>query len=280
MFTLVAHRPIFVKRFYSKMKKIQATLFLLAAIAANAVAGVIIIEGKYQSNNLFVQNGLAESGVGYCTYEVRINGQVSTDEINSSAFEIDFSQFELKPGTEVTVEIKHKDGCRPKVLNPEALKSKATFNVLDINISKTGLLTWSTDGESGPLPYVVEQFKWNKWVTIGEVQGKGSPDEHKYKYQITAHSGENKFRVKQVGFGGQTKYSQPVAYSSTTPKVTFTSSEDSDKILFSSESMYEVYDDYGNILKKGYAKQVDVGNLYRGRYFLCFDNTVTEFKKK
>jgi hypothetical protein len=262
------------------MKKIifLSLIFLSAALASKA--GVIIIEGKYQNNNLFVQNGLSESGIGYCTYEVRINGRVCTDEINSSAFEIDFKQFELKPGSEVTVEIKHKDGCRPKILNPEALRAKATFDVMAISISKGGLLEWTSKNESGPLPYIIEQFKWNKWVPVGEVTGKGSAEEHKYSYQITAHSGENKFRVKQIGFGSQAKYSQPVMYLSTLPKVTFTSSEDSDKILFSGESMYEVYDDYGNILKKGYAKQVDVSNLYRGTYFLCFDNNVKEFQKK
>lgn len=262
------------------MKKSLFFLLVFTTLAINANAGVIIIEGKYQSNNLFVQNGLSESGVGYCTYEVRINGKVCTDEINSSAFEIDFSQFELKPGTEVTVEIKHKDGCKPKILNPEALRSKATFEVISLNISKTGLMEWTTKNESGPLPYIIEQFKWNKWVPVGEVAGKGSAEEHKYSFQTTAHSGENKFRIKQVGFGSQVKYSQPVTFMSTQSKVTFTASEESDKIFFSSESMYEVYDDYGNILKKGYAKQIDVGNLYKGTYFLCFDNKVTEFVKK
>lgn len=262
------------------MKKLVSLSLFFLICAFGVSAGVIIIEGKYQNNNLFVENGLSESGVGYCTYEVRINGQVCTDEINSSAFEIDFSQFELKPGTEVTVEIKHKDGCRPKILNPEALRSKATFDIVTINISKTGLLEWTSKNESGPLPYVVEQFKWNKWVPVGEVAGKGNPEEHKYSYQTTAHSGENKFRVKQVGFGSQVKYSQPVVLLSTLPKVTFTSSENSDKIFFSNESMYEVYDDYGNILKKGYAKQIDVGNLYKGNYFLCYDNNVAEFRKK
>ncbi len=261
------------------MKKILF-LSLIIVSAFTAKAGVIIIEGKYQNNNLFVQNGLSESGIGYCTYEVRINGQVCTDEINSSAFEIDFSQFELKPGCEVTVEIKHKDGCRPKILNPEALRSKATFEIVSLNISKTGLIEWTAKNESGPLPYIIEQYKWNKWVPVGEVEGKGNSEEHKYSYQTTAHSGENKFRVKQIGFGSQVKCSAPVTFLSTLPKVTFTASEDADKLFFSSESLYEVYDDYGNILKKGYAKQVDVSNLFGGKYFLCYDNSFADFQKK
>src|SRR3954463_10672988 len=113
-------------------------IFVLAA--TNSTAGVLILEGKYQDKNLYVQNGYAGNGVGFCTYEVTINGKTSTDEVNSSAFEIDFAAFQIKPGTPVIVEIKHKDDCSPKVLNPEALKPRATFEVVNINIDKNGLL--------------------------------------------------------------------------------------------------------------------------------------------
>ena len=96
----------------------------------NLVAGTIILEGKYQSKNLYVQNGFAGSGVGFCTYEVKINGQVTTDEINSSAFEIDFSQFQIKPGTEVKVEIKHKTIALLKFLITKLSNLKLPSNLL------------------------------------------------------------------------------------------------------------------------------------------------------
>ena len=264
------------------MKKVLSIFLLLTCmtIGLNSNAGVIVIEGKYYSKNLFIQNGLSETGVGYCTYEVLVNGQVSTDEVNSSAFEVDFSQFQIKPGSSVTVEIKHKDGCRPKILNPEALKSQVTFDIVSMTISKNGILNWSTKNENGALPFVIEQFKWNKWVPVGEVDGVGTPETHEYKYSVAANSGENKFRVKQTGFASKSKYSLPVTYISTSPKVNFTQSENSQKILFSSESMYEVYDDYGNVLKKGYSKQVDIANLSKGNYILCYDNSITEFSLK
>src|SRR4051812_14910783 len=109
------------------MKKLLIFTSLTLVSLSNALAGIIVVEGKYQDKNLYVQNGYAGNGVGFCTYEVTINGKTSTDEVNSSAFEIDFAAFQIKPGTPVVVEIKHKDDCVPKVLNPEALKPKATF---------------------------------------------------------------------------------------------------------------------------------------------------------
>jgi hypothetical protein len=261
------------------MKNIVFLLIFPLTFCLSAKGATIIIEGKYQNKNLYVQNGFNSSGVGFCTYEVTVNGHVTTDELNSSAFEIDFTPFQLKPGTEVIVEIKHKDGCNPKILNPEALKPKATFDLVNIQIDKKGLLKWTTKNESGSLPFIVEQFKWNKWIYISEVKGLGTPTNNEYSFQTTPHSGENKYRVKQVGFDSKPRYADPVSYQSNVPKLTFTAANNSD-ILFSSETMYEVYDYYGLIVKKGYGKKLDIANLPKGEYYLCFDNTTTNFKKK
>jgi hypothetical protein len=46
------------------------------------------------------------------------------------------------------------------------------------------------------------------------------------------------------------------------------------------ETMYEIYDQYGNIVKKGYGSKVDVSNLPKGGYYLNFDNKMGEFTKK
>lgn len=261
------------------MKQLLFTLAALFALTA-LQAGTIVIEGKYQSKNLYVQNGFSGSGVGFCAYEVTINGQVTTDEVNSSAFEIDFAQFQIKPGTEVVVEIKHKDGCAPKILNPEAIKPKATFDVVTMNISNEGQLKWTTKGEAGSLPFIIEQFRWNKWIKIGEVEGIGTGDNHDYSFQVTTHSGENKFRVKQVGYGGQSKVSQVVTLNSPTPELTFTATKNFTDIMFSGDTMYEIYDAYGTILKKGFGKSVKMDNLPKGNYYLCYDNTMQELKKK
>ncbi len=46
------------------------------------------------------------------------------------------------------------------------------------------------------------------------------------------------------------------------------------------ETMYEIYDQYGNIVKKGYGSKIDVSNLPKGGYFLNYDNKMGEFIKK
>jgi hypothetical protein len=143
------------------MKKFVILLLSALFISGLANSAVLVIEGKYQNKNVYVHNGLGVGGVGFCTKEIKVNGQITTDEINSSAFEIDLKAMKLKYGDNVVIEIIHNDGCLPKVLNMEDLKPKPTFEVVMMSITPTGLLKWTSKNEMGALPYIIEQFKWN-----------------------------------------------------------------------------------------------------------------------
>ncbi len=99
------------------------TLFNIIAIVfltsfSASAQNEMVVEGTYQGENLYVQNPFSSSGVGFCVIEVMINDQLSIDEINSSAFEIDFTSYELSSGQDATVNITYKDGCTPRCLNP------------------------------------------------------------------------------------------------------------------------------------------------------------------
>lgn len=259
------------------------TLLLLVGsilFAPGIFAGVLVVEGKFQNKNVYIQNAFASNGVGFCATEIKVNGQITTDEINSSAFEIDLASMNIKPGQKVTIEIIHKNDCVPVVLNPEVLKPRPTYEVVSMNINSTGVLKWTAKNESGALPYIVEQFKWNKWVYVGEVQGVGTPDSHDYSFQVTTHSGENKFRIKQAGLGTAPKVSNAVILNSMTEKPAFMVSKDGKSIQYSYETAFEVYDAFGNVVKKGFGIETNIENLPKGKYYLCYDNMVTEFEKK
>jgi len=243
--------------------------------------GTLLVEGKYQNKNIYVQNSFCANGVGFCAYEVYVNGVRTTDECGSSAFEIDLRPYNLQLGDKVEIQIYHKEGCEPKVLNPEALKPRPTFETKSISISPAGLLTWVATGETGALPFIIEQYRWNKWVYIGEVQGLGNAGDHSYSFQVTPHSGENKFRVKQVGFGKEVKYTPEVTFTpKDKPVLSFTQSNDSKEVTFSGESLYEMYDAYGNVVLKGFGSKIDLSDFDKGTYYLCFDNQIVDIKRK
>jgi hypothetical protein len=267
------------------MKKTLFAVFSLFVSTAGFSTGVIVLEGNYQGKNLYIQNPFASSGVGYCVQEVRVNGSVTTDEVASSAFEIDFRNLLLKVGDKVEVKITHKDDCKPKILNPEVLKPKSTFEVVSMAVEPDLTLKWSTKGESGKLAFVIEQFRWNKWVKVGEVEGGGLADVNLYSFKVIPHHKKNQYRVKQVDYTGQARYSKTVDYMSTTPEIVFSPAKVSKSITFlagetPTETMFEIYDQYGNIVKRGFASTIDASNLPKGAYYLNYDNKMGEFIKK
>ena len=272
------------------MKKFVLYLFFLLMSVNQIIAqgGVIILEGNYQGKNLYIQNPFGSGGVGFCVTEVKVNGNITTDEINSSAFEIDMKPHKFNIGDKVEIKIFHKEDCKPKVLNPEVLKPKSTFEVVSMSADKDGTIKWTTKSETGKLAFAIEQFRWNKWVKVGEAEGTGTPTSNSYTFKIDPVSGKNQVRVRQTDYSGQPRLSKPVEFISDKPEVDYAPIKASKDINFfvkgktdkAVETMYEIYDQYGNVVKKGFGSKVDVSNLPKGGYFLNFDNKMGEFVKK
>lgn len=259
-------------------------LILLLSISTLVIAQnnetSIIHEGHYQGKNLYVQNPFSGSGVGFCVIAVYVNGDVTTDQVNSSAFEIDFSNLTLKVGSPVTVKIQHKLDCLPKVLNPEVLRPRSTFETISINISEDEVLQWKTSGEQGKLTYIIEQYRWSKWVKAGEVDGDGVPGTHSYDFKISPHSGDNKYRVKQIDYTGKPRISPSTDFNSELAAISIPNPRVKDKLEFTGETLYEIYDTYGNLVKKGFGKNIGVTNLKKGLYYINYDSKTGEVVNK
>lgn len=258
-------------------------VFFVTALAFTVTAN-LSIEGSYQGKNLFVQNPEDEDGFGFCASKVTVNGDVMPGGVSRSAFEVDFSLFDIKVGDPVFVVIEHGPGCTPKILNPEVLLPRSTFEVQEMTISNTGDLKWTTTGEQGKLPYIVEQYRWNKWVNAGEIDGEGSAGPNTYSFQVAPHSGENKVRVVQIDHSGMKKKSPEKSFESEVPEIEMSPKKVKTEIKFTAngqpaKTKYEIYDAYGNIVKKGFDSSVDCENLRKGAYYINFDNKNEKFIK-
>ena len=267
------------------MLKNNILLLVIFLVGSSASFADLSIEGHYQGKNLFVQNPEDEDGFGFCVTRATVNGDPIADGIQSSAFEIDFSAFSIQIGDPVFIVLEHGLGCKPKILNPEVLLPKSTYVIGEIKCTPEGALTWTTTGESGKLPFVIEQYRWNKWVAIGEVDGAGTPEENSYEFNVSPHSGENKVRVAQTDHTGRKKPSQAVTF--TNPSIQepeLNPKKVKNKINFTAggtpvETKYEIYDAYGNIVKKGVGSEVDCENLKKGAYYINYDNKNEKFIK-
>ena len=256
------------------------SLIVLSLTSTFSWAGVIVLDGTYMNQNIYVKNSISGSGVGYCTYEVTINGNTNIDEVNSNSFEIDLEQHQLEIGTPLTVKIFFKDdGCNPQVLNPHALSPHSTFSISTMKLTEKGRLTWETANETASLPFIVEQFRWNKWVKVGEVDGKGTPEEHLYFFNTQLHAGLNTFRLRQNGFYGP-RYSKSVTVRSFKTEVSFVYNRKVKSVEFSEPTLFEIYDRWGNIVKKGFGHQILVGDLKKDLYYMNMGNTTGKFQKR
>jgi hypothetical protein len=257
---------------------------LIGTFVALTVSANLSIEGSYQGKNLYVQNPEDEDGFGFCASKVTVNGDVMPGGVSRSAFEIDFSLFDIKVGDPVFVVIEHGPGCTPKILNPEVLLPRSTFEVKEMTITNEGDLKWSTTGEQGKLPFIIEQYRWNKWVNAGEVDGEGTAGPNSYQFQVTPHSGENKVRVVQIDHSGMKKKSPEKSFTSAVPEVEMAPKKVKTEIKFTAKGQpvktkYEIYDAYGNIVKKGFDSSVNCENLRKGAYYINFDNKNEKFIK-
>lgn len=263
------------------MKVIILILFATLQLFAQAS---LSIEGTYLGKNLYIQNPENEEGFGFCVTKVTVNGDLLPSGYSANAFEIDFKLFNIAIGEPLFIVIEHNSGCTPKILNPEVLLPESTFDIQQISVSSTGELVWSTLNENGKLPFFIEQFRWNKWVQVGEVSGKGTVAANKYEFKVIPHSGENILRVSQVDHTGNKRTSKEVKFNSQQKVITKGSTIVKSKIYFTEDSQpantrYEIFDVYGNIIKKGTDSSVDCSNLLKGAYYINYDNKTEKFFK-
>lgn len=250
-------------------------------IPAKLVSQQITVKGIYQGENLDILNPFGPNGIDFCVTKVTVNGEQTEDAINSSAFEVDLEAYNFRFGDSVTVVINHKPACQPTVLNFCDLQPKSTFKVLKLRYDEINkILHWTTQGEISSLAFIVEQFKWKKWVKIAEVQGKGTVQKHSYSVKFKPHSGKNRVRIKQIDCSKVPRYSQELIYRSLSPTVSFSPAKPKKDIKFSAETDYEIYDFYGQLVLKGRGETVDISKFKKGDYFLNYDKSTAIFHKK
>lgn len=118
-------------------------------------------------------------------------------------------------------------------------------------------------------------------MAVAEVAGKGGTAENNYSQSPAFHSGTNKFRIRQVSALGQITLSMAVEYTPAMQKTMLLSNRKkiTGEIVFSAETMFEIYNSNGYKIKSGTAKTIDCSDFENGTYFLNFDSQTAEITK-
>lgn len=265
------------------MRKLVLIFFILG-YSTLSFAAKLSLEGVFQGKNVFIQNPSDASGFGFCISKIYVNGDLMPISLNSSNLIINLKALKLSVGEPIFLVIHHSDDCTPKIVNPEVLLPKSTFQLNSIAVSNNTDLRWSTTGESGKLNFLIEQYKWDKWVIVGEVMGQGTATINSYSFKLFPHSGKNEVRVSQIDNTLKKRSSKSCSFNSNVPVVAKTPTKVKDFITFRAnnsevETYFEVFDAYGNILKTGKSSKVDCRKLLNGLYYLNFDNKTEKFIK-
>ena len=270
------------------MNGINHGILVLLCIASNAFAQDAKImryylSGEYQGKNVFAQARDRNSLEQECLFKITLNGTDISSMIEKYALEIDFTQMDIALGDTVVLMFEHSTSCWIDVLNPEVIRRYSTYDLVSMKIGPDTILRWSANYETGYHDYRVRQFRWNKWVDVGNVPvTPGRSGSYEFSVADFVHSGENKFKVDRSEPPG-CRYLSSVKFrgeGENTPVVKYALNDDQTKVLFTIRTRYEIYDSYGNIVKTGRGTSIDISNLKRGIYYLNYDREMDKFRVK
>lgn len=266
------------------MKNLVIAIALTISFTASNVlkAEELVMTGIYQGIDLYVLNPmLDEVGDTYCVTQIFVNDYLYADAINSSAFCLILQNMPLQIGGELEIRFVHGPDCAPRVINPEVLKSLSTYSIVDISLNGNSLV-FTTQDETSKINFIVEQFRWNHWMKIGQIQGQGGPENQTYSVDVFPIHGNNKYRIYQQDHLYRTNLSKDYEFESANEAVVPISKlkKVKDEIKLSAPGSYIIYNIYGDILLNGYSDTIDVSGLSKGIYIFAYENTFANFTKK
>jgi hypothetical protein len=258
--------------------KIRVALYLLLfTIQSFAQTTEYTTTGEYQGKNIYIQNPLSSDKINFCTTEVYLNERLINSAPKTSAFVIELSH--LQVGDPVFIKIVHRDGCEPKIINPQVIRSKSKFQFMN-SYADAISIHWTTTGELPYGKFFIEHYKNKNWVNIQTLNGKGAFDANQYSIKPEHHTGDNKYRIKYVQNDGKIFFSRVFDYFHDVEPISFFPTLVVDKITLSRESDYTIVDSYGNEITQGKGLIIDLNSLKEGLYFLHVDNREEKFVKK
>jgi hypothetical protein len=138
----------------TKIKGLDSTRYSSKGIMYKKPGHRIEIEGVYKGKDLFVRNSFGKDGIGFCITEVKVNGNVTIDEVNNLMFKIDLAAHKLKQDDKVKIVIKYKDSCEygdPLLMNPSVIAQRdpSGNNVLLVEGKNVNQSLYVTNPRSG-----------------------------------------------------------------------------------------------------------------------------------
>lgn len=242
-----------------------------------SIAGEITLEGVYLGKNIFVRNPYLTESKSFCITNIFVNGSELFNLPKSSAIQIDLEGFSLN--TPVEIRVVHKDGCLPVFINPDAITNARGFDFLYTQIDDNSI-NWITAGESPGGYFIIEKEKWTGWARVDSIVCKGQIDNNQYSLDAHHYSGDNTYRIIFHTARQDTSMSEEIIfYSLLYPIIVYPTEKVIDLISLSRPTDYEIYDEYDQLVMKGFGEEIIVDSLPYAEYTIIIENESISFNK-
>ncbi len=253
------------------------TFLLLFTLTITTVsAQETAITGVNKGQSLYIQNPYNKDSSEFCINEVTVNDKRINLNLRLSALKINFDKKNLF--TPVTIVVKHKEYCKPRIVNPEVILYHSSFK-FDSLFLNDSLLTWHTKGDRRGGVYKVERLEEDYWEVLKRQRAKGYFEGAEYVFFTDNKADGNIYRIKYELPSGRFLYSQEMEFFYYPTDITFSPSEVTNEIILSIKAPYVITNEYGKELMRGNAKIIPVGMLKAGEYFIEIDGNNETFTK-
>lgn len=163
-------------------------------------------------------------------------------------------------------------------------QQKSVTKIGDCFLQADTVIHWTAKDDTFKFVYLIQQFKWNRWITCDSIQSLNQKDSVKYSFKVSKyiHTGQNQFRIKANNITPKLIISKTVIFKAMEIEVFKLMGHfdyyKTNSITFKQNTYYELYDRNGKQVKCGYGKSFFINDLPKDIYYLNFDNKMTEIK--
>ena len=161
-------------------------------------------------------------------------------------------------------------------------QKKSVAKIGDCSLQEDTVIRWTAKEDAIKFIYAVQQFKWNRWITLDSIQSLNQKDSVKYSFKTSKyiHTGQNQFRIKANNATPKLIISKTVTFKTKELEIFRLMGHfdyyKTNPIKFKQDTYYELYDINGKKVKSGYGKSFFINDLPKNIYYLNFDNKMTE----
>ncbi|MCB9225169.1 MAG: hypothetical protein R2780_01065 [Crocinitomicaceae bacterium] len=259
-----------------------AVILLFWNLISNAQLKSYTFEGFFRGDNMNVQcRESLTKPYAYCTCfdSIAVNGVV-IDDLLYDGYQLDIAN---KTNLEIFQPIKvtfYYTDCDFRVTNSPDFLPKEILPVIDFKANQN-ILEWSTQQNypSLHLWVQIEQFKWDRWVKIGENFNIEEAVHYNMDISDFLFNGENKFRAVVCSIDrDRIESKNEITIQHSSKKIKCKVNKKKMYIKFSAKTHYELYNSGWLIAKRGFGDHIDIQGLRPDEYVIKFANDQLIFK--